>query len=111
MRMKCEMIQDLIPVYYDGIASETTNHEMQHHFKQCSDCRQAYHDYCRSMRIDVEDRTRLSEDSVSDAFAAISRRIRRRKILSTASVSTIAVVAAVVAFIGICREMQRSSNE
>ncbi len=111
MRMKCEIIQDLIPVYYDGIASDTTEREMRLHLNQCPECRKAYQQYRRSMRIEVREHTLTQEDSLSDAFAALSKRVRRRKILSTASVSSIAAVAAAVVLIGICREIQRCEKE
>ncbi len=111
MRMKCEIIQDLIPVYYDDIASDTTKREMRLHLQQCPECCKAYQQYCHSMRIEVRKNAPLREDALNDTFAALSKRVRRRKILSAASVSTIAAVAATVVLIGICREIQRCEKE
>lgn len=111
MRMKCEIIQDLIPVYHDGIASDTTKRETRLHLQQCAECRNAYRNYCRSLRIEQRETHLTSEDSLRDQFAVLSKRLRRRKILSTASVSSIAAVAAVIALIGLIREMRNYDNK
>ncbi len=111
MRMKCEIVQDLIPVYHDGIASDTTNQEMRLHLRQCAECRKAYRNYCRSLHMELNETILTGEDALHDQFAALSKRLRRRKILSTASVSSIAAVASLIALIGIIREVRNYDNK
>lgn len=111
MHMKCEIIQDLFPVYHDGIASDATKRETRLHLQQCAECRKAYQNYCRSLRIELHEADVTVEDSLRDRFTALSKRLRRRRILSTASVSSIATVAAVVALVGIIREIRNNDNK
>ena len=37
--MKCEIIQDLLPSYIDGLTSEVSNQEIEVHLKECTECR------------------------------------------------------------------------
>lgn len=39
-KMKCDIIQDLIPVYVDEICSEATRECVEEHIKNCKECRQ-----------------------------------------------------------------------
>ena len=36
---KCEVIEDLLPLYYDGICSKETKKAVEEHFKQCENCK------------------------------------------------------------------------
>ena len=37
--MKCEIIRDLLPLYCDGLCSETSRQEIEAHVTQCEGCR------------------------------------------------------------------------
>lgn len=37
--MKCEIIQDLLPSYIEGLTSKESNTEIENHIKDCSHCR------------------------------------------------------------------------
>ncbi len=39
-KMDCRIIQDLLPLYVDGVTSNYTNQEIQNHLLSCSECRQ-----------------------------------------------------------------------
>ena len=41
-RIPCDMIQDLLPLYVDGLTHETTTHEIERHLQQCSRCRESH---------------------------------------------------------------------
>lgn len=111
MRMKCEIIQDLIPVYHDGIASEETCRTMRLHMKNCTDCRRYYAQFCRSMQLELPSDTDMTPDAVGDAFVSLSRRMRRRKMLSTASLSALGAIAAAAAVFFICGEIRHRKKE
>ena len=111
MRMNCEIIQDLIPVYHDGIASEETSRAMRLHLKNCPDCRRYYAQYCRSMQLELAAEAEISRDAAGDAFASLSRRMRRRRMLSTASLSAMGAVAAAAAVLLIFREIHHSNKK
>ena len=41
-KLKCEVVQDLLPIYLDGIGSEVTNLEVKEHLEECPDCNASY---------------------------------------------------------------------
>lgn len=40
--MKCSIIQDLLPLYVDGVVSEDTAQVVEEHFETCEACRKTY---------------------------------------------------------------------
>lgn len=42
MNYKCEVIEDLLPLYYDGICSRETEKAVEEHFKTCEDCKMIF---------------------------------------------------------------------
>ncbi len=40
--LSCSIIKDLLPIYFDGIASEKTNIYVKEHLSQCSSCQSEY---------------------------------------------------------------------
>ena len=49
-RIPCEIIQDLMPMYADGLTSETTDREIRSHLEECETCREMY----ERMRAEME---------------------------------------------------------
>ena len=39
MNYKCEVIEDLLPLYYDGICSRETEKTVEEHIKNCENCK------------------------------------------------------------------------
>ena len=37
--MKCDVVQDLLPSYADGLTSEESNREIEKHLKTCEKCK------------------------------------------------------------------------
>ena len=40
MKYSCNMIQDLIPLYIDGVCSEESKEAVEQHLSECPDCTQ-----------------------------------------------------------------------
>ena len=38
MKLPCEMIQDLLPLYHDGVCSQVSKTLVEEHLKECPDC-------------------------------------------------------------------------
>ena len=38
-KLKCEIVQDLLPSYVDGLTSDVTNEEIQNHMEDCNTCK------------------------------------------------------------------------
>ncbi|MDF3000492.1 MAG: hypothetical protein K0Q48_611 [Bacillota bacterium] len=90
--MKCEIIQDLIPSYIDGLTSDESNHEVEEHFKTCSNCAAI----CEQMKGEFHpDRSKLNSDEVKTA-------IRPFKKLNNRILQSVLITLAVCAFAVIC---------
>lgn len=42
MKYTCEMIQDLLPLYLDDVASSSSRQAVEEHLKECEDCRKIF---------------------------------------------------------------------
>ena len=93
LKMTCEIIRDLIPMYIDKTASEETAEEVALHLAECEECKK-YYDAC----VRAEKKTKnLSKKTVEAAmkevgadisqldqqYAVLSRKIKMRKIRQT----------------------------
>ena len=58
MKLSCKVIEDMLPMYYDGICSEDSAALVEEHLKKCQHCRQVLSD----LRADVD----LPENIVDD---------------------------------------------
>ena len=43
MKVTCKVIQDLLPLYVDGVCSPDTAALVEEHLKDCEACQEAYH--------------------------------------------------------------------
>ena len=43
MKVTCKVIQDLLPLYVDGVCSPDTAALVEEHLKDCASCQEAYH--------------------------------------------------------------------
>lgn len=68
--MKCEIIQDLLPSYIDGLTSEASNQEIEKHIEHCETCR----GYLQGMKRSIETNAIELEDN---AFIQVMRKIKR----------------------------------
>lgn len=42
MNWKCELVMDLAPLYYDGVASRVSKRLVKKHLRECPQCRTYY---------------------------------------------------------------------
>ena len=53
----CEMIQDLLPLYVDGLTSDESSRQIEAHLETCGDCRSRY----QRMKEDLERETQVKQ--------------------------------------------------
>lgn len=90
---QCEVIQDLLPLYIDSICSEESRHMVSEHLEGCAECKRLYENMTESVNQALEE----PELDSQQAFSAINRKWRRKKI-SIVCIS--AALAALVVLIG-----------
>lgn len=78
MKMKCEVIQDLLPSYIDGLTSEESNKLIEEHLADCSDCR----DYLSAMKEEVATPTAAKNQKEIRPFRKLKRQMKKRIVMA-----------------------------
>lgn len=84
MKMKCEVIQDLLPSYIDGLTSEESNKLIEEHLADCFACR----DYLSAMKEEVATPTVAKNQKEIRPFRKLKRQMKKR-ILMTAGIAVL----------------------
>lgn len=77
-KIKCEMIQDILPLYVDGLTSDVTNQEIEEHIAECEVCK-AMLNHMREPEI-VEDK--VNEKEKIDILKVLKKQNRKHVIIS-----------------------------
>ena len=89
MRYPCDMIQDLLPLYLDGVCSKESKKAVEHHLSECHNCKEFYTAMCEADQVNIDTHNTNRERQKAASFQAVKRRILRRQIL-------VAVLAVIV---------------
>ena len=97
-QISCDMVQDLLPLYQDGLVRDKTKDAMRQHLEQCSACRHVY----EQLKMPVALEKNETEQGVErfQAMVKKNREIVRNKIAIACVIS--AVAACVICFIVLC---------
>ena len=97
MKISCNIIEDLLPLYVDDAVSEDSRQLVEEHLKECASCRKIQEEIIRENQFGLEQR-KLSVDERKKAeirsLKKIRSNIRRKRILS--------VVLSAVLVLGVC---------
>ena len=100
MKLTCDLAMDLVDIYTSGAASADTKSSVDEHLKTCRECRDFYRDYRSGMKIGKTKKqtpsfrieaSGVDEELISRTLTKLSKRLHKRRILTTA----ISVAAAV----------------
>ena len=76
MKLSCKVIEDMLPMYYDGVCSDESAALVEEHLKECPECRAYYKKYdpVEGIKMDM---------SISDAedFVLLAKQMRKRRLL------------------------------
>ena len=92
MRNECNVIKDLMPLYYDGMVSEETAVSDKEHLAQCSACALAFSEFQGQMSF-----TSLSADPVLP-LKSVKRKLQVRRIIAALLGIFFSMVIVFVAF-------------
>lgn len=95
MKITCEIIQDLLPLYVDGMLSDDSCHLVEEHLKGCQDCKKILEELKQELQYfgTAGNEDKLEKDAKT-AFRGIRRTILKKRILSVC-IAVICVLAAV----------------
>lgn len=94
--LTCEVVQDLLPSYVDGLTSDVSNQAVEQHMKTCESCRKLYSEMRESMN--GEDVSEINDGQKADSkksseidYLKKIRKKNRMRILAAVLIVVIAV--------------------
>ena len=108
MKMSCNIIRDLLPLYIDNVCSLESREMIEEHLKECSECKA----YMESMSVDAPKEKELiqidpiNESRKASSFRDIKKKIQQRLIL-TATITALVIVCVSFAVIGGLKSVDR----
>lgn len=74
MKLSCEIVQDLLPLYEDDMCSKASRDAIEEHLKECPDCRNQVQHIRNFSELEIPVHTSIENRAVVKSF----RKIRRR---------------------------------
>lgn len=75
--LRCEIVEDLLPLYHDGVVNVITAEAVEEHLKECELCKKEY----ESISADIGEK---KEKSTKEAFTIMIKKKRIKQVLLTA---------------------------
>lgn len=95
MRVSCKVIEDLLPLYIDGVCSEESKKMIKNHLGQCHDCKVM----CKSLKKDIN----IEQTEIDKNLESIKpfKKLKMKKNLSIVStvVAVVLIFSLVLVFI------------
>ena len=89
MKISCNIIRDLLPLYAEDLASEDTRALVDEHLRECGDCTNALNEMKKSSPVPVE--------AAPESLNKVKKTIRRRRVVSVmVAVLTVITIASFV---------------
>lgn len=86
MKYPCDVIQDLLPLYLDGVCSEESKAAVAQHLSECPACKQTYEALCEAETVVPEPLDAANEIQKAASFQAVRKRLKHRQIGMVAAV-------------------------
>ncbi len=86
--LDCKIVEDLLPLYYDGAVNDTTKNAVEDHIDSCDKCKAEYEKYSKDIPV-------FKCKSTSKEFGLLMRKKRKKQILAVilASILSCSVLA------------------
>lgn len=84
MKYPCNLIQDLLPLYHDGVCSGESIEVIEEHLAECTACKQYYDALCEGDKITVAPTNTEQEINKAASFQAVKKKLLRKQALVVA---------------------------
>ncbi len=91
-KYSCAVINDLLPLYHDGVVSEETKAIIEEHLKDCKDCKEEYDDFFCDLPVEEQ------PVSTKRKFINMMARKNTKRIILTLICTVLACVLTVVGY-------------
>ncbi|MCB2300060.1 zf-HC2 domain-containing protein [Clostridium tagluense] len=94
MKISCELIKDLLPLYYDDVCSNESRTTVEEHLLECDTCKK----YLDSMNSDLiqTNAEKAEEQAKSNILKGIKKKLLRKNVM----ISAISVICAIAVLLG-----------
>ena len=65
-KLKCSIVEDLMPLYIEDLLSEETKKEIELHLDECEDCKEVYDELKEDVNLGYEKKIDLKEDEYEE---------------------------------------------
>ena len=65
-KLKCSIVEDLMPLYIEDLLSEETKKERELHLDECEDCKEVYDELKKGVNLEYEKNMDLKEDEYEE---------------------------------------------
>ncbi len=105
MSYPCKLIQDLLPLYYDGVCSDESRKIIEEHLSECDECSRIFEEIREADSVSVP-AAPIHEMQKANSLKNVKRKILRKQIIIAAA----SLAAAVVIWFGISIPLKLSVN-
>ncbi len=98
MKMECEIIRDLLPLYADGVCSEESKELVEKHLEECENCREELRLMAQS--FEIQKAVPLSEETVAKASASAWRRRKQKSFFAGIMIVLVVFGIGIACFLG-----------
>ncbi len=92
MSYPCKLIQDLLPLYYDGVCSVESREIIEAHLSECAECSRIFEKIREADSVSIP-AAPIHEMQKADSLKKIKRKLLRKQILiAAASLAAVAVI-------------------
>lgn len=99
MKYPCKLIQDLLPLYLDGLCSEESKEAVESHLSECSACKEL----CAAMResggVETAPHSAERERQKAASFQTVRRKLFRKQLLLAAAAVAVFVLISLAAVV------------
>ena len=96
MKITCNIIEDLLPLYIDDMVSEDSRQLVEEHLNECADCRKMLDEMKKENQLGLNSKNAEGQSSRSteiEPLKKIRSRIRRKRIISIIVAAVLVLLA------------------
>lgn len=106
MNYPCDLIQDLLPLYHDGVCSKESVEIIEKHLSECAVCKECLADLGETDKLIIIPENAEHEMKKAASFQAVKKKMFRKQIL-IAVLSVVLLSALLVAVIGVLKNTEQ----
>lgn len=92
MKYTCGMIQDLLPLYLDGVCSEESKKAIETHLSECSDCKKFYTAMREADGMEIDAHSPDRERQKAASFQTVKKKLLIKQIIAAFTAVAVLVV-------------------